>query len=192
MAHIPPVQWKNICRRLESKSKNSTLGVAIIFPGGKNQFRTGRVTTGFMVKYRPLSSFLIISAYYQPKIPQVVVAGRSVFKIYSIDEEGFVERENLRVGKNINLNYRLLTYQLSCCYQVLYYVNLGRQVLYKIIINYIVLELRDQFVQIHSLSVVDRSVGLLIKQPWFCDVSCVLLVEEKKKSVIMCTQGSIC
>jgi hypothetical protein len=37
---------------------------------------------------------------------QVVVAGRSVFKIYSIEDDGFVERENLRVGKNINLNYR--------------------------------------------------------------------------------------
>jgi hypothetical protein len=40
---------------------------------------------------------------------QVVVAGRSVFKIYSIEDEGFVERENLRVGKNINLNYRYTT-----------------------------------------------------------------------------------
>ncbi len=40
------------------------------------------------------------------KLVQVVVAGRSVFKIYSIEDEGFVERENLRVGKNINLNYR--------------------------------------------------------------------------------------
>jgi len=35
---------------------------------------------------------------------KVVVAGRSVFKIFSIDEE-FVERDNLRVGKNINLNF---------------------------------------------------------------------------------------
>ena len=34
---------------------------------------------------------------------KVVVAGRSVFKIYSIEEEEFVERDNLRVGKNINL-----------------------------------------------------------------------------------------
>ena len=35
---------------------------------------------------------------------KVVVAGRSVFKIFSIEEE-FVERDNLRVGKNINLNF---------------------------------------------------------------------------------------
>jgi len=36
---------------------------------------------------------------------KVVVAGRSVFKIYSIEDEEFVERDNLRVGKNINLNF---------------------------------------------------------------------------------------
>ena len=36
---------------------------------------------------------------------KVVVAGRSVFKIFSIEEEEFQERENLRVGKNINLNF---------------------------------------------------------------------------------------
>ena len=35
---------------------------------------------------------------------KVVVAGRSVFKIFSVEEE-FVERDNLRVGKNINLNF---------------------------------------------------------------------------------------
>ena len=35
---------------------------------------------------------------------KVVVAGRSVFKIFSIEDE-FVERDNLRVGKNINLNF---------------------------------------------------------------------------------------
>lgn len=35
---------------------------------------------------------------------QVVVAGRSVFKIYSIEEEEFVEKANLRI-KNPNLNY---------------------------------------------------------------------------------------
>jgi len=35
---------------------------------------------------------------------QVVVAGRNVFKVYSIEEEEFVERANLRV-KNANLNY---------------------------------------------------------------------------------------
>lgn len=35
---------------------------------------------------------------------KVVVAGRSVFKIFSIENE-FVERDNLRVGKNINLNF---------------------------------------------------------------------------------------
>ena len=28
-----------------------------------------------------------------------------VFKIYNIDEDGFEEKHNLRVGKNINLNY---------------------------------------------------------------------------------------
>ena len=36
---------------------------------------------------------------------QVVIAGRTVFKIYSIEEESFVEVVNLRSGKNINLNY---------------------------------------------------------------------------------------
>ncbi|KAG1698554.1 GATOR complex protein WDR24 [Nymphon striatum] len=36
---------------------------------------------------------------------QIVVAGRSVFKIYSIEEEEFVEKLNLRVGKNLNLNF---------------------------------------------------------------------------------------
>ena len=35
---------------------------------------------------------------------KVVVAGRSVCKIFSIEEE-FVEKDNLRVGKNINLNF---------------------------------------------------------------------------------------
>ncbi|XP_013785555.1 GATOR complex protein WDR24-like isoform X1 [Limulus polyphemus] len=36
---------------------------------------------------------------------QVVVAGRNVFKIFNIEEEEFVERLNLRVGKNLNLNF---------------------------------------------------------------------------------------
>ncbi|XP_048745682.2 GATOR complex protein WDR24-like isoform X1 [Ostrea edulis] len=36
---------------------------------------------------------------------QVVVAGRNVFKIYNIEEEKFEEKLNLRVGKNLNLNY---------------------------------------------------------------------------------------
>ncbi|XP_071446852.1 GATOR2 complex protein WDR24 [Hetaerina americana] len=36
---------------------------------------------------------------------QVVIAGRNVFKVFSIDEEEFVECFNLRVGKNINLNF---------------------------------------------------------------------------------------
>lgn len=36
---------------------------------------------------------------------QVVVAGRSVFKIYNIEEEKFEEKLNLRVGKNLNLNF---------------------------------------------------------------------------------------
>ena len=35
----------------------------------------------------------------------VVVAGRNVFKILAIEEDGFVEKVNLRVGKNLNLNY---------------------------------------------------------------------------------------
>lgn len=29
----------------------------------------------------------------------------SVFKIYSVDDESFEEKYNLRVGKNVNLNY---------------------------------------------------------------------------------------
>ncbi|XP_046677727.1 GATOR complex protein WDR24 isoform X2 [Homalodisca vitripennis] len=36
---------------------------------------------------------------------QVVVAGRNVFKVFSIEEEEFVENINLRVGKNLNLNF---------------------------------------------------------------------------------------
>ncbi|KAF4520935.1 hypothetical protein B566_EDAN008910 [Ephemera danica] len=36
---------------------------------------------------------------------QVVIAGRNVFKVFSIEEEEFVESCNLRVGKNINLNF---------------------------------------------------------------------------------------
>ena len=35
---------------------------------------------------------------------QVVVAGRHVFKVYSIEEDEFVERANLRI-KNANLNF---------------------------------------------------------------------------------------
>ncbi|KAK3108630.1 hypothetical protein FSP39_012068, partial [Pinctada imbricata] len=35
----------------------------------------------------------------------VVVAGRSVFKIFAIDDDMFEERYNLRVGKNLSLNY---------------------------------------------------------------------------------------
>ncbi|XP_012515086.1 PREDICTED: WD repeat-containing protein 24 [Propithecus coquereli] len=35
---------------------------------------------------------------------QVVVAGRSIFKIYSIEEEQFVEKLNLRVGRKPSLN----------------------------------------------------------------------------------------
>ena len=35
---------------------------------------------------------------------KVAVAGRSVFKIFSIEDE-FVERDNLRVGKTFNLNF---------------------------------------------------------------------------------------
>ncbi|XP_064614643.1 LOW QUALITY PROTEIN: GATOR2 complex protein WDR24-like [Liolophura sinensis] len=36
---------------------------------------------------------------------QVVIAGRNIFKIVSIEEDHFVEKTNLRVGKNINLNF---------------------------------------------------------------------------------------
>ncbi|XP_060562640.1 GATOR complex protein WDR24-like isoform X2 [Ruditapes philippinarum] len=36
---------------------------------------------------------------------QVVVGGRNVFKIYSVDDECFEEKYNLRVGKHVNLNY---------------------------------------------------------------------------------------
>ncbi|CAH1788742.1 unnamed protein product, partial [Owenia fusiformis] len=36
---------------------------------------------------------------------QVVVAGRNVFKIFSIEDDQFVEKHNLRVGRNINLNF---------------------------------------------------------------------------------------
>ncbi|XP_048408373.1 GATOR complex protein WDR24 isoform X3 [Stegostoma tigrinum] len=36
---------------------------------------------------------------------QVVVAGRNIFKIYSIEEEQFVERANLRVGRKLSLNF---------------------------------------------------------------------------------------
>lgn len=35
----------------------------------------------------------------------VVIAGRNVFKIFSIEEDEFVEICNLRVGKNLNLNF---------------------------------------------------------------------------------------
>ncbi|XP_034247660.1 GATOR complex protein WDR24 [Thrips palmi] len=36
---------------------------------------------------------------------QVVIAGRNVFKVFTIEEEEFVESYNLRVGKNQNLNF---------------------------------------------------------------------------------------
>lgn len=36
---------------------------------------------------------------------QVVVGGRTVFKIYNVEEECFEEKHNLRVGKHVNLNY---------------------------------------------------------------------------------------
>ncbi|XP_064647525.1 GATOR2 complex protein WDR24-like isoform X2 [Lineus longissimus] len=38
----------------------------------------------------------------------VVVAGRNVFKVFSIDDDEFVERHNFRVGKNLNLSYSAL------------------------------------------------------------------------------------
>ncbi|XP_076154666.1 GATOR2 complex protein WDR24 [Alosa pseudoharengus] len=36
---------------------------------------------------------------------QVVVAGRNIFKIYALEEEGFTERLNLRVGRKPSLNF---------------------------------------------------------------------------------------
>ncbi|XP_028025577.1 GATOR complex protein WDR24 isoform X4 [Bombyx mandarina] len=36
---------------------------------------------------------------------QVVIAGRNVFKVFSIEENDFTEVCNLRVGKNLNLNF---------------------------------------------------------------------------------------
>ncbi|XP_064455618.1 GATOR2 complex protein WDR24-like isoform X2 [Ornithodoros turicata] len=36
---------------------------------------------------------------------QVAVAGRNVFKVFDITNDEFVERMNLRVGKNLNLNF---------------------------------------------------------------------------------------
>ncbi|KAL1420108.1 hypothetical protein MTO96_024567 [Rhipicephalus appendiculatus] len=36
---------------------------------------------------------------------QVAVAGRNVFKVFSLENEEFQERLNLRVGKNLNLNF---------------------------------------------------------------------------------------
>lgn len=36
---------------------------------------------------------------------QVAVAGRNVFKVFSLENEEFHERINLRVGKNLNLNF---------------------------------------------------------------------------------------
>ncbi|KAH7967367.1 hypothetical protein HPB49_024314 [Dermacentor silvarum] len=36
---------------------------------------------------------------------QVAVAGRNVFKVFSLENEEFQERINLRVGKNLNLNF---------------------------------------------------------------------------------------
>ncbi|KAK8765664.1 hypothetical protein V5799_031726 [Amblyomma americanum] len=36
---------------------------------------------------------------------QVAVAGRNVFKVFSLENEEFQERTNLRVGKNLNLNF---------------------------------------------------------------------------------------
>ncbi|KAL3832670.1 hypothetical protein ACJMK2_024292 [Sinanodonta woodiana] len=38
----------------------------------------------------------------------IVAAGRSVFKIFGVDDDKFIERLNLRVGKNLNLSYSTL------------------------------------------------------------------------------------
>jgi len=35
----------------------------------------------------------------------VVIAGRNVFKVFAIEETEFIETCNLRVGKNLNLNF---------------------------------------------------------------------------------------
>lgn len=35
----------------------------------------------------------------------MVVAGRNIFKIYGLEEDGFVERLNLRVGRKPSLNF---------------------------------------------------------------------------------------
>ncbi|CAL4127083.1 unnamed protein product, partial [Meganyctiphanes norvegica] len=40
-----------------------------------------------------------------PDSTQVVIAGRHVFKIFSIEEDELVEKANLRPNKNLNLNF---------------------------------------------------------------------------------------
>ncbi|KAK3886466.1 hypothetical protein Pcinc_009337 [Petrolisthes cinctipes] len=40
-----------------------------------------------------------------PDNTQVVIAGRHVFKIFSLDENGLEEKANLRAGKHLNLNF---------------------------------------------------------------------------------------
>ncbi|MPC64075.1 WD repeat-containing protein 24 [Portunus trituberculatus] len=40
-----------------------------------------------------------------PYDTQVVIAGRHVFKIFALEEDGLVERANLRAGKHLNLNF---------------------------------------------------------------------------------------
>lgn len=40
-----------------------------------------------------------------PDDTQVVIAGRHVFKIFTLEEDGMVERANLRAGKHLNLNF---------------------------------------------------------------------------------------
>ncbi|XP_050714381.1 GATOR complex protein WDR24-like isoform X2 [Eriocheir sinensis] len=40
-----------------------------------------------------------------PDDTQVVIAGRHVFKIFALEEDGLIERANLRAGKHLNLNF---------------------------------------------------------------------------------------
>ncbi|KAJ8878271.1 hypothetical protein PR048_018848 [Dryococelus australis] len=55
--------------------------------------------TMFVTQEGPANALALSKDY-----SQVVIAGRNVFKVFSIEEE-FVESCNLRVGKNLNLNF---------------------------------------------------------------------------------------
>ncbi|XP_063233136.1 GATOR2 complex protein WDR24 [Bacillus rossius redtenbacheri] len=56
-------------------------------------------STMFVTQEGPANALALNKDY-----TQVVIAGRNVFKVFSIEEE-FVESCNLRVGKNLNLNF---------------------------------------------------------------------------------------